>query len=372
VTTAGSLAEVQRLASAFERLPTVHEVESVLQLIPAQQEEKLAIMRHLAAATPPRVAPAGPVDLRRLERALVTLDRRLAIVAAEVSVEGAPDLAASRQLVGSARRRLRTMAPDTARAALDALQADLARDVATTLRELGEGLDPGPIGLDDIPEGLRRRYVSPDGRFLIQVHPRVDAWEREEAAAFLDELRSVDPGVTGPAIISHEATALMERAYVQGTLYAYVLVGALSFLMIRRVRETALALLPLLLGMVWTLGLMHLFGLSFTLANIFALPFLVGACAEFGLGIVLSHLEERERGGPPVAPSAGVSVMVNGITTMVAFGSLMVAQHRGIFGLGLLLTLGTVARLLATVVVLPAIVGRWPARRRGPRVPARG
>ena len=37
----------------------------------------------------------------------------------------------------------------------------------------------------------------------------------------------------------------MERAYKQGTLYALLLVTVITALMLRRVRETVLALLPL-------------------------------------------------------------------------------------------------------------------------------
>ena len=48
----------------------------------------------------------------------------------------------------------------------------------------------------------------------------------------------------------------MERAYKQGTLYAIVLVTVITALTIRRVRETALALLPLGLGLLWTFGFM--------------------------------------------------------------------------------------------------------------------
>ena len=43
-----------------------------------------------------------------------------------------------------------------------------------------------------------------------------------------------------------------------GTLYAFVLVSALSLLMLWRLRESLLALLPLVLALAWTIGLMHL------------------------------------------------------------------------------------------------------------------
>jgi len=41
---------------------------------------------------------------------------------------------------------------------------------------------------------------------------------------------------------------------------------------------------------------------------------------------------------------------------------LMIADHRGIFGLGLLLTLGTATSLIAALVVLPVLLRMVPAR----------
>src|SRR5439155_609658 len=124
---------------------------------------------------------------------------------------------------------------------------------------------------------------------------------------FVTELRSVDPEVTGTPIITFEAIRFMERAYQHGTVYAILLVSFVTALMLRRAREILLALLPLALGMLWTFGLMYFFDLT------------------FNMGIV-------------------------------GFGSLMIADHRGIFGLGLLLTLGSATSLVAALVVLPVLL----------------
>src|SRR5207248_1224696 len=123
-------------------------------------------------------------------------------------------------------------------------------------------LNPRMIGLDDVPSEIKRKFISDRGEFLLQIHPAVNIWDRDGAARFVNELRTVDPDVTGTPVITYEAIRLMERAYKQGTLYAIFLVSALTFLMLRRIRETLLALAPLALGMTWTAGLMWLFDLK--------------------------------------------------------------------------------------------------------------
>jgi len=77
-------------------------------------------------------------------------------------------------------------------------------------------------------------------------------------------------------------------------------------------------------------------------------------------------MEGRDHGGPLIARSTMVAVLVSGLTTIVGFGSLMIADHRGIFGLGLLLTLGTATSLLAALIVLPVLLRMVPTRTAPP------
>ena len=170
------------------------------------------------------------------------------------------------------------------------------------------------------------------------------------------DLRSVDPDVTGAPIITYEAIVHMERAYYQGTIYAFLVVGLLSYLMFRRMRETMLAVMALALGLAWTIGLMRVFDIQFNMANVWGLPLIIGASAEFGLNVILRYLEGRAHGGPLVARSTVMAVALNGVTTMVGFGSLTIAHHQGIYSLGLLLTLGSACGLVASLVVLPVVL----------------
>jgi hypothetical protein len=70
----------------------------------------------------------------------------------------------------------------------------------------------------------------------------------------------------------------------------------------------------------------------------------------------------------PYAPSASVinAIFVNATTTMVGFGSMMIAAHRGLYSLGLVLTIGVGTCLLVSVVLVPAILV-WMTRHRAVR-----
>ena len=357
LSSASSLEDLRRKQEAFEKLPSVSEVDSVLRVIPDDQAEKIAVIKSFAPLVAPvRIGRSSPVDLDRLKKALTDIKRRFDVVAAEAGKKLPAEVRVVRQKTVAVLRLLDRTNRDSTEAALNYLQVQLYRDFVNKFYSLQRNLNPTTVTIKDVPEELRRKFIGNSGHFLIQIHPKVDIWEKEGARQFVAELRSVDPEITGPPIITYEATVLMERAYLQGTLYAFVLVGVLSFLMIRRTWETLLALLPLGLALLWTIGLMQVFGIKFNLANIWGLPLMIGTSAEFGLNVMLRYLEGRSHGGPLVARSTVMAVALNGVTTMVGFGSMMIASHRGIWSLGLLLTIGSGCGLVASLVVLPVVL----------------
>ena len=361
LSSADTLEELRRKQQAFRKLKTVSEVDSALLLIPEQQAEKRKVIADFAPIVEPvRISRPMPLEPERLIVALETLKRRFDIAKTEAPPgDTQRELSRVAEDIGRLVIKLRQSDAEAATAALEVLQRQIHRDFVTSFQRLQGNLHPRTVGLADVPPEIQRKFVSPGGRFLLQIHPAVDIWDRDGAARFVAELRSVDPDVTGTPIITYEAIRLMERAYKQGTIYAIILVSGLTALMLRRLRETLLALLPLALGLLWTFGLMYVFDLKFNLGNIFGLPLILGAAAEYGLNIVLRYMEGREHGGPLVARSTVMGVLVAGLTTMVGFGSLLLAHHRGIYGLGLLLTLGTAASLIASLIVLPVLLRFW-------------
>jgi uncharacterized protein len=371
---ADSIEELRKKNAAFRALPTVSEVDSVLLLIPDDQPAKLKIIGDFAPLVAPvRIGRPTSVNLGRLLTALETLNRRFGLAAAE-----APEGDAKTKLrivvddIGRLIRKIRQTDVQVSEPALTHLQNQLYHDFVKSFQRLQDNLAPRQIGLADVPKELRAKFVSDTGRFLLQIHPAVDIWDRDGARRFVTDLRAADPEITGTPIITFEALRLMERAYQQGMVYAILLVSLATALTLRRLRDTALALMPLGLGLMWAFGLMYFFGLKFNMGNVFGLPLILGAAAEYGLNIVMRYREGRDRGGPLIARSTVMAVLVSGLTTIAGFGSLMIADHRGIFGLGLLLTLGTTTSLIAALVVLPVLLQAMPGRPAVATSPVRG
>jgi hypothetical protein len=366
VTTAATPAELQRKHEALARLPSVAKVESLLTLVPDDQSAKLAMIAQFAPLVASvRLGAPAPLSSMSLREPLSVLRRRLGIV-----LDGLGE-SPGRRHVEETREKVHTLlqrltGPDSAStgAALNQLQSDLFRDFADKLRRFKQSLAPRAVTVADVPRPLRERFVGASGEYLIRIFPAVDIWEREGATRFVADLRSVDPDVTGAPVTSYEAIRFIRRGYLQGALYAFVLVTVITGALLRSVRGTAVALAPLALGVLWTLGLMRLVGLEFNLANVWAVPLIIGAAVEYGVNIYIRSMDEGKQDGPMLAQSMVLAVVLNGLTTISGFGSLMVARHRGIWSLGLLLSIGTAVSLLASLGVLPALMRLFTGRRR--------
>ena len=359
LSSAPSLAALEVKQTAFQRLSSVSDVQSALSVLPDQQAEKLAILRRLATVTDSiRPGPPRPLDLQALTRSLATLQRRMDLAKAKAGPGGpsAEVLAISRATAGLL-QRLRGDERGAVEVALGDYQARLAEDFAQQWQRLQRATRPTPITLGDLPEELRRKFIGKSGQLLLQVYSRLDPWDRASQERFVEELRTVDADVTGQPVVGYESTRLIERTFRMGLAYAFLLVAGIAALMIRRVRETVLAMVPLILGTLWTLAFMQLAGIKFNLVNVWALPLIIGSAAEYGVNIVLRYLESPAHGGGPrLARSTVMGVVFNGLTTIAGFGSLLVAHHRGVWSLGLLLVIGSAATLAASLIVLPTLV----------------
>jgi predicted RND superfamily exporter protein len=115
-----------------------------------------------------------------------------------------------------------------------------------------------------------------------------------------------------------------------------------------------LALVPVAIGSLWLGGLMGWLGVPLNPANIMTLPLVIGIGVTNGIHILNRYAEEQTAN--ILARSTGKAVLVSGLTAMAGFGSLMLAQHRGIYSLGCVMTTGLATCMVAGLTFLPALL----------------
>ncbi|MHC4989672.1 MAG: MMPL family transporter [Planctomycetota bacterium] len=276
--------------------------------------------------------------------------------------------------------------------AFKAVQARLRQSVDTALA-------PGPLTAYDLPEVLRAQWVGADGSWLLRIFPNTDAAGRsildpDRLEAFVGAVRVVEPEVFGPPVQIYESSLLIVREYIRAAIYAiavilvallvdfgalYALAGMLKGIagaggaaraaadMGSALADAVSALLPVVIGFIGAFGIMGLFGAPLNFANIIVMPIIFGIGAAAGVHVV--HRWRVEPWGRPsgLCGGTGRGVTLTMVTTMIGFGCMLVAEHRGIRSLGLVMLGGLGVTLLACYTVLPAVLQLRDAGQNGGR-----
>jgi len=144
------------------------------------------------------------------------------------------------------------------------------------------------------------------------------------------------------------------RAFFEAGFWALASIAVLLWIVLRRVGDVLLTLIPLLLAGVVTMELMVIFGMKLNFANIIALPLLLGIGVAFKIYYIMAW-----RGGQTdlLQSSLTRAVMFSALTTATAFGSLWLSSHPGTSSMGKLMALALVTTMAAAVLFQPVLMG---------------
>jgi uncharacterized protein len=284
--------------------------------------------------------------------------------AAQAMPAGDPIADLIRQRVGQVAELIQRMPQSESYARLAGFQQAMAADVLARLYALRSAANPEPPQLSDLPVSLVARFVSPSGKHLMKVFSKGDIWDMAAMERFVRQVRSVDKNATGNPVQVYEASLQMKRSYEQATWFALCTILPVMFLNLGNLRDTFLAVLPLVACMLQLFGIMGFLNIPFNAANMISLPLMLGMGVDNGINIVYDFRRQTER--YRMSPSTAVAVVLNTLTTMVGFAVLMLAEHRGLQSLGRVLTIGMSCSLVSSLVFLPAFLA-WTTRNRRPQ-----
>lgn len=346
-----NLSSAETLAGKLQQVKSVSEAVTLASFVPQKQDQKLSIIQQLAFLIPPfSLTPSQgqAPSPQALKQALSKLRKELA----QASTSGA--LKAAVVQLDAALSRFQSSA-DNLSSALASLQHDLVLTLPAALKQLRAALSPRKVTLSTLPTSLRDRYVAPDGRARVQVFSNLNLNRPVELSRFVHDVRRLAPHAVGAPVMLVAGGNVVLSAFVEAIVIAVVCIAALLLAVLRSPRDMLLALSPLLLAGVLTVGTMTLVGISLNLANIIVLPLLLGLGVAYGIYFVL-----RWRAGQDMAAvltsSTPRAILFSALTTGCSFGSLAVASDPAVSMLGRTLSIALGWVLVCTLVVLPALL----------------
>jgi uncharacterized protein len=215
--------------------------------------------------------------------------------------------------------------------------------------------DTSPITLAALPETITERYMSKEGSNLITIYSSVDLWQEGKTELFLKATRKASDNVTGTAILVDRLIKLIGSKGLMATLLALGTIFIILLIDFRHLGYALLGMMPLLAGFAWMVGIFVLFGKKFDVANVEALPLILGIGIDDAVHVLHALKRQGVKAMPNILRHTGRALLLTSLTTGIAFGSIAFASHRGLAGMGLLLVLGVVSCFIASVVFLPAL-----------------
>jgi uncharacterized membrane protein len=129
----------------------------------------------------------------------------------------------------------------------------------------------------------------------------------------------------------------------------------LLWIVLRRIGDVLLTLIPLILAGVVTLQICVLIGMPLNFANIIALPLLLGVGVAFKIYYIMAWRDGQTN---LLQTSLTRAVFYSALTTATAFGSLWFSSHPGTSSMGKLLALSLICTLAAAVLFQPVLMGK--------------
>lgn len=341
-------ADLKDNVAKLSRLPEVAATWTLESFIPAGQEQKLPIIKKAhdalapALASPVRPAPSDAENFAALEQSVAALQD----IAAQNS-GGAAD--AARRLAAALDKLAHSDAAQRARAT-DAFIRPLQID----LDDIGQSLTAAPISRDQLPADLVRNWIAPDGRARIEVWPKGNANDNATIGRFARAVVAVQPTATGEAIGSTEWGKTIVQAFAEAAGFALLSIAVLLFIVLRRLTDVLVTLIPLIVAGLVTLEICALTGFQLNYANIIALPVLLGVGVAFKIYYVTAWRRGERNFLESVLTRA---VFYSTLLTATAFGSLWLSNQPGISSMGKLLALSLVCTLASAALFQPALMG---------------
>jgi hypothetical protein len=368
VTMTSTPEEALALKARYESLPTVGRVIEVASLVPRDQERKLEVLRDIQQRLrrlPPRgtvIEHAAP-SLPDVEHAVHKLSQALE------RLDTSPLVGELREQVGELLQILQTPDDGVATTRLQAFQRRMTSDLIADLHRLREVSTPAPIQVADIPESLRERYLGQTGKWLLRVFAKDSLWAYAPLEQFVNDVKAADPEACGRPFATLEGLKAMRDGFLWAGVYALAAMVLVLLLDFGSVKHTLVALLPLGMGMIASLGIMALAGVDLNPANMIAFPLILGVGADNGVHVMHDYRDRNRKKRYALSHATGRGIMVAALTTVLGFGTLMISQHRGMASLGLVLTLGVSTCMLTALVFLPALLSVISRRRQKAKTP---
>jgi predicted RND superfamily exporter protein len=243
------------------------------------------------------------------------------------------------------------------------------------LEELLFKIKDGSISIEDAKRFVRgdRYMISPDkkmGILIVKSGVSINDFDNvikvvnrlEKYLSIEGEKQNVQVGMTGLQVLSRDEMVVSQRDMEISSTASIILILIIFLISFRAIRYSLLALIPLISGIIWAMGITYLTIGSLNMMTAMMGAILIGLGIDYSIHIISLFLEERNHGkGIEESVSAIYTktmkgVVTGGVTTTIGFLMFAFSDFPGFREFGLVLGIGILSTLLSAFFVLPSLL----------------
>lgn len=261
--------------------------------------------------------------------------------------------------------------PEIMKAMIEVEEAVQTVPYVVEVSSLASMIEPLPDNKKDIqasvsslPYDIRRQYVTKDyteALILIKGDEDVDEEYFKEIDDVVESVETPGDAVfiqAGFAAVFASIDSIMEKDQGKTTLASLILVIIMLFLALRGFMGIMLGLSPVLLAILFAMGIMGLLAIPSTPLTIMLATLLLGLGIDYSIHFIARYREERNRGENLedalriTSTTVGESIAITSITTTFGFLSLMTMTLIPVQDFGKIAAIG----LVLCAIFMPVII----------------
>ena len=216
---------------------------------------------------------------------------------------------------------------------------------------------------DLLPEWIKDKMSLKDGSFdkFIIIALGGNKSNVEDVLTIRNEYGTIhgkvkDYKILGSYMLLGEIKTVIDRHVPLATLFAFLAVFAVLVILYRSFRNAFIVFLPLSAGILWMIFVAVMSGIKFNIFNMIVIPTVIGTGIDSAIHIFHRHHTSSEGSMVENLKNTGGAVFFSSLTTLVGFGSVAFAAHKGLQSIGIMASIGIITVTLVNLVFFPAVI----------------
>ena len=215
---------------------------------------------------------------------------------------------------------------------------------------------------NDIPSTLKRRFIAYDkGKeiYISQIFPDKILFDAREMKAFVKEIKEIKGQITTyrPTGMYILYVFLIDTVFRESKIFISIVFFVIWILLLidfKNLKDSLIAMIPLIFGLLWLFEIMSLFHVKFNFMNIVVLPTVLGTGVDNGV-----HIYHRYKETGSIFDALKRTGFANfGMSLTVALGwsALFFAHYQGLRTMAFVGVVGILLTFVASVTIMPAMI----------------